>query len=92
MTIKSKVTTEVEKEIELPYFFNHSGSIYKVDTNESIVSVTLLSKYRCIMFSDSIGRSDMEYLIQGTPISEDEFNAAFDQAFASIANLQTSLV
>jgi hypothetical protein len=90
MKIKTKVTQDVEKEIELPYFFIHVGSYYKVDTDESFCSVTNLGTFRNISFSGKITAGfEMEYLIKGTPCTEDEFNEAFDKAFNSIANLQT---
>jgi hypothetical protein len=93
MKIKFKVTQDVEKEIELPYFFKNYGSFYKVDTDESFCSVINLGRYINISFSEKIGGGfDIKHLAEGTPCTEDEFNAAFDKAFNSIANLQTSLV
>jgi hypothetical protein len=91
MTIKTKVTQNVEQEIELPYFFIHASSYYKVDTDRSFCSVTNLGTFRNISFSEKITSGfEMEYVIKGTPCTEDEFNAAFDKAFNSIANTQKS--
>jgi hypothetical protein len=89
MKIKSKITTEVEKEITLPYFCKSSDYNYT-----KVVSNDLVIKVNTYPFSTSIDIASLEITSIGNDksCSEDEFNAAFGKAFNSIANLQTSLV
>lgn len=87
MKIKTTVTHTVEKDIELPYFFKYGSTYHRVDGEEMYIQVDLYK------FSVGIMRHHSSVSLINEPISiqitEDEFNAAFDEALEKIQSLKT---
>lgn len=73
-------TKSIEKEIELPYYFRqeHGGFIYKVVSEKYAIQVCTWNEHlgTCLCPASLF----KERLAKGTPITEFEFDAAYQKA------------
>jgi hypothetical protein len=86
MKLKTTQTTEVDVEINLPYFFKYGGTHHKVIAENKTVTVSDYEFSRGIMFEGRVcGLISHEKSIQ---ISEKEFDEVFARVLESISSLQ----
>ena len=86
MLVKTKVTTEVETEIELPYFMKRvTGNLFAILTNDKALKIEngLVSTHYPESVSQFIGDGET------VQITAEEFTTAYDNAIEQLQSLKT---
>lgn len=74
--VSAKVTTEIEREVTLPFYSKSTASYYKVITEDCQISVLYLGE-KCY----NIWKADclLSTALQGQQITEEEFNEVYNK-------------
>lgn len=74
--IKTRVETEVEREVTLPFYSKSASSYYKVITKDCQISVSFLNEK-----SYNIWKAEflLGLALQGEQITEEEFNEVYNK-------------
>lgn len=88
ITIKSDVITQIEREIEVPYFFKDGllSAYYKIGYEGTVINVVDFDDYGHI--SKGVCKDEtFKSLLKGKQITEEQFNQVYYSALSKIQNL-----
>lgn len=74
--LSAKITTEIEREVTLPFYSKYASSYYKVITKDCQISVSFLSE-KC--YNIWKGEFLLGLALQGEQITEEEFNEVYNK-------------
>jgi len=80
--LSAKVTTEIEREVTLPFFSKSSSSCYyKVITKDYQVAVSIYMENCCNIWK---GDCFLGLALQGQQITEEEFNEFYNKVISML--------
>lgn len=87
-----KVDKEVNREIELPYFYaNQYGQYVMINEKKETIAVRRINGITSVSYDTSVSKYALEDIVSGQQITKEQFMEVFTKAHTILSQLNPSL-